>query len=202
MHGDIYDGLDLMPLDMQGWNGDSPIFSEMVDLLSPKTIIEVGSWKGLSTMNMVNSLRQRGLVSKIYCVDTWLGGLEHMTWPEFGRFYRNGYPQLYYQFISNVVHNSAQDYVVPVPNTSTIGAKYLLNAGVRAEMIYVDASHEEDDVYADLIEYSKLILQGGIIFGDDYNQHWQGVINAVRRFSSEKDMKYTVHYNNFWSFQF
>jgi predicted O-methyltransferase YrrM len=51
-------------------------------------------------------------------------------------------------------------------------------------MIYVDASHEEEDVYQDLVSYWDLVRPGGVLFGDDWT--WDGVRLAVQRFADEQ----------------
>ena len=47
----IYENLELMPLDLQGWNGNSDVFKTLIEKTNPTQIIEVGSWKGQSAVN-------------------------------------------------------------------------------------------------------------------------------------------------------
>ena len=78
--------------------------------------------------------------AKIYCVDTWLGATEFYTMPpskERDLMKLHGYPQVYYQFLSNIVHAGIADQVEPMPMTSRMGAKLCPNA----DLIYIDASH-------------------------------------------------------------
>lgn len=198
----VYDGLQLLPEDTRGWQGNSVVFRNLIDKINPKVIIEVGTWKGQSAINMGKHIRDRGLDSKIYCVDTWLGAIEFWTdlknTEERNLLLKNGYPQIYYQFLSNVVHNKLQDYIIPFPNTSYAGSKYFKYMNIKADLIYIDASHEEDDVYSDLKNYYQILNQGGIIFGDDFTDYWIGVKNAVNKFSKELGLKYDILENNFW----
>ena len=79
-------------------------------------IIEVGSWKGGSAINMAGILKKNKINAKILCIDTWLGSLE--MWKakghkEVGFWYDslmhdNGYPGLYYQFLYNVIAKKMQ----------------------------------------------------------------------------------------------
>ena len=151
---------------------------------------------------MGNAVKSLGLSeTKIYCVDTWLGAVEfwgsHSTTPERNLLLKNGYPQIYYQFLSNVVHNSLNDIIIPFPNTSLIAAKYFKGLGLKAQMIYIDASHDEEDVYNDLRVYFELLDNGGVIFGDDYH-NWIDVQRAVKRFSDDTHLSFEVVENNFW----
>lgn len=197
----IYSNLDLLPKDLQGWNGNSEIFFELIKETQSKTIIEVGTWKGQSAINMALSTKKLNLKSKIYCVDTWLGATEFWTngahTPERNLLQKNGYPQIYYQFLSNVVHCGVQDIIFPMPNTSANAARYLKINNVKADLIYVDASHEHEDVLLDLQFYFDLLSEDGVIFGDDFYS-WRGVNTAVKEFCSKNNLKFTVEKSNYW----
>lgn len=199
---DIYLMFDLLPMDMQGWNGNSRVFREFIEEIKPTTIIEVGSWKGMSAITMGNAVKELKLNTTIHCVDTWLGAIEFWTTGKntYDRNLKtkNGYPQIYYQFLSNVVHNNLEDVILPFPNTSENGYRYFKYHNITAQMIYIDASHEEDDVYRDLNNYYELLENNGILFGDDYQKDWPGVINSVNRFAEEKNLPLEIISNNFW----
>jgi len=197
----IYEGFDPLPADISGWQGNSKVFVNLIEELKPKTIIEVGTWKGQSAINMGNTVKKLELNTTIYCVDTWLGAIEFWTWlkhtKERNLEQRHGYPQIYYQFLSNVVHSGLQDVIIPFPNTSETGFRYFKGLGITAELIYIDASHEEEDVYNDVRKYYTLLTNNGIIFGDDYYS-WEGVRNAVNRFVAENNFTLEILENNFW----
>jgi hypothetical protein len=198
----IYNNLNLLPPDFSGWNGNKLIFKELIEKIRPTTIIEVGTWKGQSAITMGKSVKECGLNTTIHCVDTWLGAIEFWTsgknTSERNLLTVNGYPQVYYQFISNIVHNNLQDIILPFPNTSENGYRYFKYNNIKAQMIYIDASHEEDDVYKDLNNYYELLENNGIMFGDDYQKDWPGVINSVNRFVQEKNTQLEIIDNNFW----
>jgi hypothetical protein len=142
-------------------------------------------------------MKDAGIDGAVICVDTWLGGLDHITRPKGAEwqikpYYKHGYSQLYYQFLANVVHRGVQDYIVPLPNTSTAGARWLAQAGLLADLIYVDASHEEDDVYQDMEQYWKVLRPGGVMCGDDWALAWHGVVCAVNRFAKERELALQV----------
>ena len=209
----IYEGLELLPEDLQGWNSKHPIFKELILSKRIYTIIEVGSWKGGSAIQMGTILKiatgPDGEMEKkrIYCIDTWLGAAEFWTGdlantPERNLLLKNGYPQIYYQFLSNVVHNGLQDYIIPIPVPSSIGVKILKAQGVKADLIYIDGSHEYDDVYADLNSYSELLNPGGVMFGDDYYS-FADVGRAVNDFvatqkAQDIKKKLEIVNENFW----
>lgn len=197
----IYNEFTPLPEDTSGWNGNSEVFVKLITEIKPKTIIEVGSWKGQSAINMGKTTKELGLNTTIHCVDTWLGAIEF--WSELkateerNLLLRHGYPQIYYQFLSNVIHNGLQDTILPFPNTSENGFRYFRDIKMTADLIYIDASHEEEDVYKDVNNYFTLLNNGGIIFGDDYVS-WVGVKKSIDRFVKEKNLTLEVLENNFW----
>lgn len=187
-----YDGFDTsgFSLSLQGtWGGDSDIFEELIDKTKPNLIIEVGSWKGDSAIHMGNIVLRKQLACKILCIDTWLGSLEHWlkksnklqnSWYSSLRI-KNGYPQLYYQFLANVIFSGLQEVIIPFPTTSYIGSRWLKIKNVTAPLIYIDASHEEADILLDITQYFLLLEEGGVMFGDDYNL--PGVKRAVQKYA-------------------
>lgn len=197
----IYNNLDLLPEDLQGWNGTAPIFRSLIEEVRPKIIVEVGTWKGQSAITMAKAIQELKLPSLIYCIDTWLGALEFWTslkdTPERDLLLKNGYPQIYYQFLSNVVHQGMQDLITPIVGTSSMGLSYLKYFNITPQLIYIDASHEEEDVYYDVKHYFEHLESGGIIFGDDFKA-WPGVKLAVNRFTQEYKIEYEVIDSNFW----
>ncbi|MFC2170452.1 class I SAM-dependent methyltransferase [Calditrichota bacterium] len=183
-----------------GWGGNLPIFREFIDQYNPEIIVEVGSWLGQSTTNMAEYIKDNGLNTKIIAIDTWLGGEEHWEVPAYKKMLNlhHGYPQLYFQFLANILHKDVQDIVVPFPVTSLIGARFLARKGVKSNMIYIDASHDEIDVYLDLIHLQPLLpAKNWVMFGDDYEPGWQSVMDAVDKFGKETGQKVENH-NKVW----
>lgn len=187
---DIYEGFDYeeYELDLQGWGGNRPIFKDLIVKKKPNLIIEVGTWKGQSALNMASVLKenQKGT---IICVDTWLGSPEH--WRRKGssidknRWHSlehcHGYPTIYYQFLANIKYLELEEYVVPLPATSVTASRVLKDD--KADIIYLDASHDYDSVIRDVNLYWNLLKKGGIFIGDDYTNHWPGVLNAFDNFA-------------------
>jgi SAM-dependent methyltransferase len=177
------------PADLHGWGSQSEAFDQLIARLKPTRIIEVGTWKGGSAIHMAKVSKKLGLSPQIICVDTWLGAVEFWTDQADPERYlslkcRNGYPTVYYQFVANVLHEGCQDLIVPFPQTSTIAALWFRRYGLTAPLIYIDGSHEEDDVYADLVSYWDLVEPGGILVGDDWG--WDGVRISATRFAKEQ----------------
>ena len=185
-----YEGFDpsLHPDDLQGWNSGDPLFTEVIKKLSPRIIVEVGSWKGASAIHLAKIVKSLGLPTKIICIDTWLGSPEHFLghkpmWRESLR-QEHGYPRLYYTFLANVVRQGMQDVIIPLPTTSESGAFILATKQVRPDVVYIDAAHEHDSVLRDLRVYWRILSDKGIIIGDDY-AGWASVTQAANEFAME-----------------
>lgn len=193
---------EAIAFDARGWGSQSPAFGTLVERIRPRLIIEVGTWKGASAIEMAEQLERLGLTSsKILCIDTWLGALEmwgdHTDRDRYGSLdLKHGYPQLYYQFLANICHKGLQQRVIPFPLPSVTAAQWLSLRGVRAELIYLDGSHEEEDVYADLTDFWDLLAAGGVLFGDDYA--WTGVKMAVDRFSTQHRLQLQHLEDKWW----
>ena len=180
--GNIYEGIKPSGImDVPGWNSRKTIFGELIREVRPSTIIEVGTWLGASAIHMALQCSKANLQAKIWCVDTWLGSEEfwYSDLEDRDLRMRNGYPQVYFDFIANVVQHGFQDFIIPVPCTSLIGARVMAAQGITADLIYIDGSHHHDDVVADIRAYLPLLRSGGVMFGDDYE--WKGVRQAVEQ---------------------
>lgn len=191
----IYDGIESLPLseDLQGWNSTGGIFADSISRTLPRVIIEVGSWKGASAIHMARLCRRLGLKTIIYAVDCWLppigvglGEIPKTHIPD-----RFNAPTFYQQFLFNVKKSGFADMIIPVRGL-TVCCSWLLQAwGIKAQVIYVDASHTEEAAYGDIESYWPLLDNGGIICGDDFAPHHPGVGRAVKRFASQKGKQIT-----------
>ncbi len=185
-----YEGFDpeRYPDDLQGWGSDDPIFRDLIAAARPELIVEVGTWKGASALHMAKIADELGLPTRIICVDTWLGSPEHFlarepAWRESLRM-QHGFPQLYFTFLANVVRSGLSDRIVPLPTTSENAAFILREKGLRPDLVYIDAAHEEDAAYRDFRLYWDLLAPNGVLLGDDYVA-WEGVTRAADRFARE-----------------
>ena len=178
--------LPVMASDLQGWNSQHESLQRAAETAT--IIIDVGVWKGASTIFLAGLLKQRGTKGCVIAIDTFLGSLEHghKTSPFFDLIpRRHGAPMLYEQFLTNVVRAGVQDVVVPFPQTTDTAAAILAMLGVKAGLIHLDAAHDYASVLRDARVFWRLLEPGGWLIGDDYNESWPGVIKAADEFSGE-----------------
>jgi Methyltransferase domain len=191
IHGtDVYTGfLPTLAEDRQGWNSQHTSFQEIISGSRPSVVIDVGAWKGASTIYLADLLKRNAVPGTVIAVDTFLGSVEH--WDRGSGFaglmqHRFGRPLLYEQFLSNVVRGGAHDRIVPLALTSAVAAVLLHRLGIQAGLIHIDASHLYEDVLRDARAYWEILTPGGFMVGDDYNQDWPEVIKAADQFAAEK----------------
>lgn len=209
----------LQPYKMQVFSDEKmgKWIKNLVQEKNPQLIIEVGSWMGWSAINMAESLAKMGDYQRgIICVDTWLGATEFWaTGDENGGWWKQmhvekdffrenhyeflslrcGYPSVYYNFLSNIFHKKLQQFVCPFPQTSNIAARWFSLNNIQADLIYIDGSHDYEDVKLDIKNYYNILKNKGTIFGDDY---WiSDVRKAVDEFATEEKLSIQNHHP-FW----
>ncbi len=134
-------------------------FGELAwDPEAPRRVVEIGSFEGRSTLWFLEHLlRHPG--SRITCIDTFAGGAEHTAAQTEG---------LYERFLANLEESGQAQKVEVLRMDSFAGLTQLFASGVRADLVYVDGSHEAPDVLADLVLAFRLLPPGGVVLCDDY----------------------------------
>lgn len=133
-------------------------------------IIEIGSWKGRSA----SIILQSHPTINLFCVDTWKGSKEHNLEKD---------TDLFFYFFHNMRSMNLFSRIVPLRIMSSDILKYFEPKSI--DMIFIDGSHEPDDVRTDLKNASILIKDSGIIIGDDYS--WEGTAKVVEDFMNTQN---------------
>jgi hypothetical protein len=181
--------------EVQGWNGKHPVFDKLLREIPIKIIVDVGVWKGQSTIFMAKILHKilnEGEHGCVIAVDTFLGSPEH--WRHDGRLFERvfGMPDIYRTFLENVFFEGVHELVVPLPQTSANAARILNATGLRVGLVHVDASHDYESVLQDATNYWPLLAAGGVLVGDDYHETWPGVVRAADEFAAKVGLEITV----------
>lgn len=183
---DVWSGFKPSPMTRtpEGWNGNHPSLKRLVGTTGGKVVIDVGVWKGQSTITMAEAMKSARIDGCVIAVDTFLGSPEHWK-PKTNLFTRNnGMPDIFQTFMSNVCKAGVQDYIVPMPQTSVTAALVLRQFGISAAVVHIDAAHEYEEVLRDAKEYWELLEPNGYLVGDDYHETWPGVVRAAGEFSA------------------
>lgn len=181
-----YCSINDLPFDDHGWFSNQGQIETCINELKPTTVIEVGSWLGASTRFIAERLP---IGSKLYAVDTWLGSQNEELHQQDPRR-----PFLYQLFLSNVKHAGLTDVIVPIRMDSIEASKAL---NMKADLIYLDASHDTESVHNDIMAWFPHLIQGGIFCGDDW--HWTSVRDAVIQAAADLNAPISSE-GNFWLF--
>lgn len=136
-------------------------FSHSFDYINkPIRVLEIGCWEGRSTCWMLDTIMDHPH-SQMISVDTFQGSLENTAEQAAG---------LYDRFMSNVAQSRNASKLQVIKNQSVIALAHFLHTGDQFDLIYVDGSHEYEDVTVDAILSWRLLKTGGIIIFDDYEK--------------------------------
>jgi precorrin-6B methylase 2 len=181
-----------LPENLQGWHSDDPVFAKVIQRTKPSVIVQVGAWKGASTLHIARLAPEAIVID----VDTWLGSIEHMA-REHDVPRQFGYPVLYHQYLKNIATKPEADRIFPLPQTSVAAARMIATMAVQIDLIYIDGTHEVNEVYADISAYWKLLRKGGVMFGDDAGGTHPGVLCDITRFATELGRRWESE-GGFW----
>lgn len=170
---------------IQGWSEYGPYYADIVNKLKDgDTIVEVGSWKGRSTVYMAVEIINSGKNIKFYAVDTFTGSAEHNP----------------NDFINDAVYVEFMKNIEPVKDIITVIRKPSIEASAlfknnELAFVFLDAAHDYDNVKKDIAHWYPKVKTGSIIAGHDYDPGWVGVIKAV---DEQFKNKRTLHVDHVW----
>jgi len=162
---------------LEGWFTFPNLYSQLAQVLPENgTFVEVGVWKGKSLAYFIVECINKNKNLNIYAVDTWKGSEEHKQ--------DNCVIQdtLFEEFKNNMIE--VNSYFKPLKMTSLEASMQFKNNSIDG--IFIDASHEYEDVLNDLKAWYPKVKSGGYFCGHDYSGGWPGVVQAVNEFFTDK----------------
>lgn len=140
---------------------------------SLSSIVELGAWKGKSTVWLASGVRDRGF-GQVFSVDTWEGS-DELQHRELLRDYATD--QLFQEFWSNMEERGLGPYVTPVRgDTWEVGSRW---RGEEIGFLFIDAAHDYEHVRRDFEIWSPHVARGGFIVFDDVKDDWPGPARVV-----------------------
>lgn len=133
------------------------------------TFVEIGSWKGRSSYCMAEAIRDSGKGIEFWCVDTWQGSeeLQDFEAVQEGR--------LFDEFMANVA--PVRNYLKPLQMSSLEASEQFDDESL--DLVFIDASHDYDNVLADIEAWRGKVNRTGVLAGHDYSRSRLGVVRAV-----------------------
>ena len=139
--------------------------------------VEVGSFLGKSAVYMAVEIINSGKNIKFDCIDHWEGSEEHNDNDKVNL------ETLYEDFLENI--KPVKGAINPV-RANSLDASRLYKPN-SLDFIFIDASHDEESVKADLAFWMPRVKDNGVIAGDDINN--EGVANAVKWFFDNEKLE-------------
>ena len=151
---------------IQGWL--SPVEAVVLYLMSLENddakgrVLEIGSFCGKSSYWLAKGSQERN-GEKIYCIDTFNGSIEH-------RELLKG-QSTYNVFKHNLERAGVYDWVIPVKKSSR---EAFVSFDEKIGLLFIDGSHEYEDVKADLLTWEQRLIKGGMVILHDSTGQWDG----------------------------
>ena len=165
---------------------------------SPSAIVEVGSWKGRSSVFASRAAAVSN--SKLYCVDTWLGSnVENESHPTVEQA---KIENVFAQFKKNISLFGCDNVVICRGDSIEVAKNW--DQG-PIDFLFIDASHDYESVLKDLRAWVPLVKPGGVICGDDWNREERPDLKGSVRKAFEDFFKSTAPnlgiVERFWAHQ-
>ena len=167
----------------ENWFSYPNLYRKMVEKFpSGSKFVEIGSWKGKSSAFMAVEIANSNKNIEFYCVDTWEGSVEHQD--------RDDLKSLYDTFNQNMM--PLKDYHIPLKMISLEAVEKFEDKSL--DFVFIDASHEYEDVKKDIISWLPKVKEGGIIAGHDYylngTDFFPGVKQAVNETLKSNELEF------------
>lgn len=148
---------------VQGWMTPAELSWLESTASGKKLAIELGSWHGRSSVAL-------GSARRVICVDTFIDQPQECGTGD----------DILEDFLYATRHGT--DDIVPVRGSladeAFVESLAFAFAG-SADVVFIDASHDEQSVRRDIGIARRLLRPGGILCGHDYSTAWSGVVAAV-----------------------
>lgn len=154
-----------------GWfsEQDAAGYREMIRPYKSGIYAEIGSFMGRSAISIADIVREQG--SRLYCIDTWLGSVEHQP---SGDSHVIDLMQLRNTCESNLMGAGALDVVQMCQGRSEDWCRYFREYKWEFDVIFIDGNH--DELAKDLRLWMPILKKGGTIGGHD----WPALESQVR----------------------
>jgi predicted O-methyltransferase YrrM len=154
-----------------GWLSEAEA-EALASLATGKTVLEVGSWLGRSTVAMART------AALVVSVDHHRGSLEHQAEPYKDPVLRDpvsGDYSTLRRFVANLEESGVRDRVVPIVAPFASVAPLLERI---FDFAFIDAQHDYQSVMDDAGLAWGCVKHGGPLVFHDYGE-WSGVVSAV-----------------------
>ncbi len=161
-----------------GWLTDAEgrsLYNTAKEIKTGNVIVEVGSWKGRSTICLGNGSKDGNKV-KIFAIDPHIGSSEHHKM--FGKI------DTFEEFKQNISKAGVSEFTEPIRDTSENAAK---NFNQQIEFVFIDGAHEYSFVKLDFnLWFPKVMNEGILAFHDSWHFIGPNLATAIPLLTSAK----------------
>ena len=151
------------------------LYNAAKKIKSGNVVVEVGSWKGKSTICLGNGSKDGNKV-KIFAIDPHIGSSEHHKM--FGKV------DTFDEFKQNISRAGISEFVEPIRDTSENAAKYF---NQKIEFAFIDGAHEYSFVKLDFNLWFPKVMNGGILaFHDSWHFIGPNLATTIPLLTSSK----------------
>ncbi|MBF0503760.1 MAG: class I SAM-dependent methyltransferase [Candidatus Omnitrophica bacterium] len=147
-------------------------------------LLEIGSWAGDSAVLWADTIKFAGKKGMVLCVDPWEPYIDEQQEKVnsatiiMNKALKRG--SVFKLFLHNIQTSHHSDVICPLKGYSE-RVLPLLRRGIF-NMVYIDGDHSYSGIKKDLYNAAKLIGEGGIIAGDDFDG---SLVNIDRDYAEE-----------------
>lgn len=164
-----------------GLNAHYKPFAQLVRDRGYKTVIEVGTAYAGNAYHLLTTTA----IDKLTCIDPYL------FYPAMPGFVGQEEYDTLFKFATDRLSNQA--------TILRMTSKEALLGIEPSDIVFLDGSHEYEDVIWECENYAGLINHGGVLSGHDYNI-FEGVNKAVDEFSIKIGKPVQLLHGNIWYF--
>ena len=141
------------------WSGHRLFAYDYVCNIKPQCIVELGSYYGCSSFTFLQAIKDKGLDTLFYAIDTWAGD----------SFTKNDYVENIYEEYQKLYRNcfSAQKAYVLRMTFDEAVKKFEDNT---IDLLHIDGSHNYEDVKHDFELWKGKVKNNGVIFFHDIGE--------------------------------
>ncbi|MFH1545360.1 MAG: class I SAM-dependent methyltransferase [archaeon] len=155
---------------IDGWLSDEEgefLFNKAKECSGRGAIVEIGSWKGKSTIWLGLGSKE-GSKTRVYAVDPHNAGADEVIY---------GRVNTLKEFKDNIKRAKLDEVVKPIVKDSTKASK---DWKKPIELLFIDGSHQFDLVKKDFLNWSRFLVEGGLIAFHD-SLLWPGPRKVVNK---------------------
>ncbi len=146
-----------------------------------KPIVEIGSYKGRSTIYLAKGVKHSAQKNIVFAVDPFDGGDS----PEYQNL-KDNKKTTWDIFKQNIAKAKVGKFVRPIKKKSQDAIKGFNH---KISLLFIDGSHEYANVKQDFLLWSPLLIKNGILAFHDYSPFFKDVQKVVDKYVEEDSFK-------------